>query len=180
MMAVMVRIARQGRRDDAKTITTWGTVRHDGIVSNNAGQTTHELECGTLRLLLTTELEAIPRTINKGDDPDIQAGTTYCLQRLSASCILYLQTVHSSRSTIFFVVLAYTPQQLYLPSKTILPGRRQHGDAPSCGRRAWSDHRNPTAYGRNDAFPARPTNPCPSCTGSPCAVCVIVISTSTY
>ena len=52
---------------------------------------------------------------------------TYCLQRLIASCILYLQTVHSSRSTIFFVVLAYTPHQSDHPSKAILPRRSNTG-----------------------------------------------------
>jgi hypothetical protein len=31
---------------------------------------------------------------------------TYCLQRLRAICALYLHTVHSSRRTTFFVVLA--------------------------------------------------------------------------
>lgn len=30
-----------------------------------------------------------------------------CLQRLRAICILYLQTVHSSRRTTFLVVLAF-------------------------------------------------------------------------
>ena len=90
------------------------------------------------------------------------------MQRLSASCILYLQTVHSSRSTTFLVVLAYPP--IFRPSTIRIPHIQQaaRDDAPSCGRRAWSDHRNPTAYGRNDACPARPTKPCPSCTGSPC------------
>jgi hypothetical protein len=33
---------------------------------------------------------------------------THCLQRLSDICILYLHTVHSRRSTTFFVVFAYT------------------------------------------------------------------------
>ena len=31
---------------------------------------------------------------------------TYCLQRLRDNCILYLHTVHSNRSTTFFVVFA--------------------------------------------------------------------------
>ena len=93
------------------------------------------------------------------------------MQRLSASCILYLQTVHSSRSTTFLVVLAYPP--ISRPSTIRIPHTQQaaRDDAPSCGRRAWSDHRNPTAYGRNDASPAQPTNPCPSCIGSPCEAC---------
>ena len=30
---------------------------------------------------------------------------------------------------------------------------------PSCGRQAWSDHRNRTAYGRNDAYPERRGKP---------------------
>ena len=34
---------------------------------------------------------------------------THCLQRFSASCILYLHTVHSNLSTTFLVVLACTP-----------------------------------------------------------------------
>ena len=93
------------------------------------------------------------------------------MQRLSASCILYLQTVHSSRSTTFLVVLAYPP--ISRPLTIRIPHTQQaaRDDAPSCGRRAWSDHRNPTAYGRNDACPAPPTNPCPSCIGSPCGGC---------
>ena len=64
---------------------------------------THELEGSTLRLLLTTELEA-------DDVREIvwvsEERCTYCLQRFKGSCILYLQEVHSSRSTTFLVVFA--------------------------------------------------------------------------
>jgi hypothetical protein len=38
---------------------------------------------------------------------DKKSRRTYCLQRLSVSCILYLHEVHSSRSTTFLVVFAY-------------------------------------------------------------------------
>ena len=135
---------------------------------------TYELESLTLCLLLTTKLEAIGEALARVNT-DLIPQWTYCLQRLIASCILYLQTVHSSRSTTFFVVFACFPQRAIgqPPAFLLLPGR-QHEDAPSCGRRAWSDHRNRTAYGRNDAFPARPTNPCPSCTGSPCGACTTI------
>ena len=34
--------------------------------------------------------------------------------------------------------------------------------------------RNPTAYGCNNAFPAQPMNPCPSCIGSPCGACTTI------
>ena len=43
--------------------------------------------------------------------------------------------------------------------------RARHSNAPSCERRAWSDHRNRSACGRSDASPARRSSPCPSCTG---------------
>ena len=64
--------------------------------------------------------------------------------------------------------------------------------SPSCGRRASSDHRNRTAYGRNDAFPGRigrPEDhvrgyfgevlllmciPCRPCTASPCAAYTLI------
>jgi len=65
---------------------------------------TYELEGSTLRLFLTTELKAR----EEGIRPVLQANNTetYCLQRFNASCILYLHTVHSNRSTTFFVVFA--------------------------------------------------------------------------
>ena len=59
-------------------------------------------------LFLSTELEAEQKCVMKRIG---QVKTTYCLQRFSDSCILYLQTVHSSRSTIFFVVFAYLPSE---------------------------------------------------------------------
>jgi hypothetical protein len=54
-------------------------------------------------LFLTTKLEAGQKCVTKR----IRRGrTTHCLQRFRDSCILYLHTVHSNRSTTFFVVLA--------------------------------------------------------------------------
>jgi hypothetical protein len=55
-------------------------------------------------LFLSTELEAGQNWVMKRIGHE---GSTYCLQRFSDSCILYLHTVHSSRSTTFFVVFAY-------------------------------------------------------------------------
>lgn len=36
---------------------------------------------------------------------------------------------------------------------------------PSCGKRAWSDHRNRTAYGRIFSYPGRTRKPYRPCTG---------------
>ncbi len=47
--------------------------------------------------------------------------TTYCLQRLSESCILYLHTVHSSRRTTFLVVFAYVPITIPQPAALLHP-----------------------------------------------------------
>ena len=65
---------------------------------------TYEGKCSALGLLLTAEFEA---KTNVSDGSDMEMGDTHCLQRFKASCILYLQTVHSRRNTTFFVVLAY-------------------------------------------------------------------------
>ena len=70
---------------------------------------TYELESCTLGLLLTTELEA--REMRLIGAIIALRNMTYCLHRLSDICILYLQTVHSSRSTIFLVVFACYPMQ---------------------------------------------------------------------
>ena len=43
---------------------------------------------------------------------------------------------------------------------------------PSCGRRAWSDLRNRTAYGRNGAYPGRTEKPCQPCTLGRFSMCI--------
>ena len=110
--------------------------RQQGCRCTHTASNTHELERSTLRLLLTTELEARVHRVNILPRARTTT-TTYCLQRLRASCILYLQTVHSSRSTTFFVVFACLPRHAIgqSPAFLILPDQR-HEDAPSCGRRA--------------------------------------------
>ena len=125
-------------------------------------ENTYELQGSTLRLLLTAELEATERHIDiQSTKEDNKA--TYCLHRLSESCILYLHTVHSSRSTTFLVVFAYNKPQVALNYLISFISRKKYG--PSCGKRAWSDHHNRTACGHSDAFPVPPMNPCPFCTG---------------
>lgn len=47
---------------------------------------------------------------------------------------------------------------------------------PSFGRQAWSDHRNPSAYGRNDAYPGQTRTPYRPCTGSPCGDCRLLVT----
>jgi len=77
-----------------------------------------------------------------------------------------LHTVHSRRSTTFLVAkrLIRKSRQLYTYSW------------PSFGRQAWSDHRNPSAYGRNDAYPGQTRTPYRSCTGSPCGDCRLLVT----
>jgi hypothetical protein len=65
---------------------------------------TYESKRRAFGLFLSTELEAGQKGVMKRTGRN---KTTYCLQRFSDSCILYLHTVHSSRSTTFFVVFAY-------------------------------------------------------------------------
>ena len=81
--------------------------QHGACMNEDVVRDTHELERSTLRLLLTTKLEA-RRIINtKILASDIEGKYTHCLQRFKESCILYLQTVHSRRRTTFLVVFAF-------------------------------------------------------------------------
>ena len=109
--------------------------------------------------------------------PFVQTGRrrTWCL---------YLHSVHSRRSEIFFVVFAWRGSRAHVshvvprarsqePTNIITtaadhrtktqpegaftlktgPSRtEQSARAPSCGRRAWSDHHNRTASGRNVSY----------------------------
>jgi hypothetical protein len=55
---------------------------------------------------------------------------------------------------------------------TPIGGRPSWWSWPSCGRRAWSDLRNRTAYGRNDAYPGRTEKPCQPCTLGSFSMCI--------
>ncbi len=68
--------------------------------------TTHELQSSSLSLLVTTQFEAITQVSSDRVSRELSS-TTNCLHRFRANCILYLHTVHSNRSTTFFVVFAY-------------------------------------------------------------------------
>src|SRR5258705_13359626 len=76
--------------------------------ADNKDRRTHESESSNLCLLLTTEFEANAQKSKVRSLFRRRKDNTHCLQRFNASCILYLQTVHSSLSTTFFVVLACT------------------------------------------------------------------------
>lgn len=95
----------QRRETSGSTITVGNRTRQRKRMT--IVRVTHELKSLTLGLLLTTELEAVDTRSTRARRDAILQGT-YCLQRLMASCILYLHTVHSSRSTTFFVVFACT------------------------------------------------------------------------
>lgn len=95
------------RNDVQKMAKRTFTAHDDQPPIGNANRwNTHESESSTLGLFLTTELEAMMSSWSDQCDPS-QMTDTHCLHRLSTTCILYLHEVHSSRSTTFFVVLAY-------------------------------------------------------------------------
>ena len=58
------------------------------------------------------------------------------------------------------------PRWKRLPSRhNHMPPRAEPRDAPSCGTRAWSGHRNPAACACTGGHPGRTWRPCQSCTG---------------
>lgn len=114
-----------------------------------------EDESSTLGLLVTTQLEVLASL-----ESELCLGLEVVSVDRGCSSIIYrtLQAVHSRRSTTFLVVFALcNAVSAVLPKNVvwIVP----------CGRRAWSDHHNRSAYDHNDAFPGRTARPFQPCTG---------------
>jgi hypothetical protein len=109
---------------------------------------------GTLCLLVTTQLEVLASLKS-----ELCLGLLLVRRdNLALKLNRTLQAVHSNRSTTFLVVFALCT------IVSIIQHMIHHPNIP-CGRRAWSDHHNRSAYGHNDAFPVRTAKPCRPCTG---------------
>ena len=94
------------RKEYNDSITLTATMKRVRRRQVNYRTDTYESEGSTLGLLLTTKLEAVEKI--REYRQELSNDGTHCLQRLSVSCILYLHDVHSSLSTTFFVVFAYS------------------------------------------------------------------------